>query len=406
MPRDNRFRHQNYPPQPVAKPQFKHAVAYDGRQRRDFDRLHADLGIRDIVVVHGTFMGDDPLGIVEILKSVSRSVPVLSQKIDQLAAEVQKRTRPLTNSVSEDIANYTPKFGDEFQKLTGDDVKVERLEPTWSSQNDHFARADLAVRLVCRLEDLRLAEDERVLLWGHSHAGNGFAILSNLLANHRQSVESFFGLVEANAVGTDRFGQHWKRARQILASGPSPHPLSRQIYIAAFGTPVRYGWDINGYRQLVHLQHHKKWDEKRPELTRPLFPPHTPHETVTAQHGDWVQAFAIAGTDVPTLPGRKMHDALAQILEAGLEEPRHGFDTRFLFPKKVRDTCARWKAGTRCHADGLSLLVDYAFTQRKTKLLLPIEQSVFGHGVATTIDFLPTHLGFIMDALIKEEFAP
>jgi hypothetical protein len=405
MPRDNRFRHQNYPTRPVTKPQFQHAVAYDGRKRRDFDRLHTDLGIRDIFIVHGTFMGDDPLGIVEILKSVSRSVPLLSRKINQLADEVKKRTRPLTNSVSEDIANYTPKFRDEFQKLIGDDVNVERMEPTWSSQNDHFARADLAVRLVCRLHEAQLADDERVLLWGHSHAGNGFAILSNLLANHRPSVESFFRLVEASAQGTDRFGEHWKTARQILASGPSPHPLAQQVYVAAFGTPVRYGWDTNGYRQLVHLQHHKQWDKNRPEITRPLFPPFSPHEAVTAKYGDWVQAFAIAGTDVPTLPGRNMHDALGRILEAGLANPRHGFDTRFVFPKKVRDACARWKAGTRCHTDGRSLLVDYAFTGRKTKLLLPIEQSVFGHGVATTIDFLPTHLGFIMDALIQEESA-
>lgn len=405
MPRDNRFRHQNYPTKPALKPEVKRAIAYDGRQRRDFDRLHTDLNIRDIVIVHGTFMGDDPFGIVEILKSVSRSVPLLSRKINQLADEVKKRTRPLTSSVSQDLANYTPEFRDSFQKLTGEEVQVERMEPTWSSQNDHFARADLAVRLVCHLHEMQLADDERVLLWGHSHAGNGFAILSNLLANHRQSIESFFRTVEANARGTDRYNKQWKTARQILASGPSPHPLARQVYIAAFGTPVRYGWDTSGYRQLVHLHHHQTWDQKRPAQTRPLFPPYAPHETVIAKYGDWVQAFAIAGTDVPTLPGRKMHDALGRVLEAGLDSPRHGFDTRFIFPKRVRNACARWKTGTRCHTDGRSLLVNYAKTGRKTKLMLPIEQSVFGHGVATTLDFLPTHLGLIMDALIREESA-
>lgn len=403
MPRDNRFRHQVYPTNPALQPAFSKVSAEVAKDRGDFHRLHSELGIREVLLVHGTFMGEDPFGISEMLRSVGRSVPLLAKGVGKLADTLEEKTRPFMNSVTGDVANYSEEFCGEFQKLVGDDPHVERMEPTWSSQNHHFARADLAVRLVCHLHDLQLAEGERVLLWGHSHAGNGFAILTNLLANHAESVKRFFLAVEQNAVDSDQLGEHWKRAQGLLASAPSPHPLARAVSVATFGTPVRYGWDTDGCQHLLHVLHHKRSDEKHPERTQPLFPPQLMTDIATARYGDWVQAFAIAGTDVPSLTKAKLHAAMGEILEAGLPVPRHGLDTKFIVPEKVRNACARWKLGTRCHADGRNLLLEYEPCGRKSRLLRPIEESVLGHGVATTIDWLPTHLGLVMDWLGREK---
>lgn len=135
-------------------------------------------------------------------------------------------------------------------------------------------------------------------------------------------------------------------------------------------------------------------------ITKPLFPPQLPTEVLSARWGDWVQAFAVAGTDVSSMPVRAINQYLAAVLEAGLPEPQHGLDTRFISPQQVRDTCVRWKTGTRCHRDGINLLVDYEPCGDVSMIGQPIELSLLGHGVATTIRWLPTHLKLVMDALL------
>ena len=402
MPADNRFRHQNYPTQPATPPVFPR-ISSSPPDGTSFQRLHEKCGVHHVILVHGTFMGEDPLGTTEMLRSVGQSVPLLAPGINRLAGALEEKTRPFLDSVTGDVANYSVGFRDAFQKLVGDDPEVERFEPGWSSQNHHFARADLAVRLLCRLHDLQASTDERILLWGHSHAGNGFAILSNLLANHRESVNAFFEAAQRNSSGSTQTGKHWHTAREILGATVGPHPHSRSLYIVTFGTPVRYGWDTDGYRQLVHIVHHIPTGQRSPERTAPLFPPQSITDVVTARHGDWVQAFAIAGTDVPTVTTSRLHLALGKILEAGLPEPDHGLDTRLILPRHVRNTCARWKSGTRCHTDGQNLLVQYIPSGRKSKLLRPIEESVLGHGVSTTITWLPSHLSLVMDSLERGE---
>ncbi len=239
MPQNNRFQHQNYPTQPTVAPEF-HKLTVGQGSGVDFSLLHTALGVREVVVVHGTFMGDDPFGVVEVLASVGDAIPPLKNAVHRLTEKVKAAIPPFTERVTGDVGNYTVEFRDEFQRLVGGDPPVQLLEPKWSGQNHHFARADLAVRLLCHLDDLQPTTTDRILLWGHSHAGNGFAILSNLLANDRTAVDRFF-----DAVG-ERQPDHWLRAKRILARAPAPHPWAQSILIATFGTPVRYGWDCAG----------------------------------------------------------------------------------------------------------------------------------------------------------------
>ena len=62
----------------------------------------------------------------------------------------------------------------------------------WSSENHHLGRADAAVRLIDEIAALELPRRKRILVWGHSHAGNVFALMSNLLAGDSESIERFF----------------------------------------------------------------------------------------------------------------------------------------------------------------------------------------------------------------------
>ncbi|WP_407813651.1 hypothetical protein, partial [Staphylococcus aureus] len=90
-------------------------------------------------------------------------------------------------------------------------------------------------------------------------------------------------------------------------------------------------------------------------------------------------------TDVSTPVTSAVNRRLATVLEAGLDDPAHELDTRFLASRRIRDACTRWKTGTRCHADGRNLLVDYEPCGRKTAAGTSIETSLLGHGVATTV---------------------
>ena len=391
MPQNNHFQHQNYPTQPAIAPKFRRLTVTDG-DGLDFSHLHSALSVREVVVVHGTFMGDDPFGVCEMMSSIADSVTPLRKPLEFACAKLKERTTPFTQKVTRDVGNYTPEFGTEFQKLVGDDPPVRLLQPTWTGQNHHFARADLAVRLLCRLNELQPEESERILLWGHSHAGNAFALLSNLLANDRATVAAFFETAEP------KLPPHWEQARSLLLAAPSPHPWAKSVLIAAFGTPVRYGWDTAGYGQLVHVLHHRNYQAEHPLITKPMFPPHSLPDTIKAKYGDWVQSFAIAGTDVSAPTSIGANKKLTALLEAGLEPPVHGFDTKLIVPERIRNACARWKTGTRCHADGLNLLVDYEPCGR-TSTAMPIEAALLGHGVATTVDWLPAHLAMVMDSL-------
>lgn len=393
MPAENRFLHQQYPSDPLNDPVLR-TLNVNEAAETDFSKLHTVLKIGRIQLVHGTFMGDDPFGIADTLKAVAESVPLLAGQLNRMAEALLEKTRPFTTSMTGDIGTYHEPYRKRFQELVGDDPQVELLSPTWSGQNHHLARADLAIRLFHQLLIRPLLPDQNLLLWGHSHAGNAFALLTNLLTNHKPSVAEFFDKAAQE-------GQtHWDDVRTHLEKSPSPHPLASRILIAAFATPVRYGWDTDGYARLVHITHHRPVDDAAPARTKPLFPPHLPGDVINARWGDWVQAFAVAGTDVSSMPTRAINQNLASMLEANLPDLEHGLDTRLIMPKRVRDTCVRWKSGTRCHSDGLNLLVDYEPSGDLSPIGRPLEQSLLGHGVATTVRWLPTHLKLVMDALM------
>ena len=167
----------------------------------------------------------------------------------------------------------------------------------WSSENHHIGRADGAVRLIDELASLKLHAGQRVLLWGHSHAGNVFALATNLLARDREAVERFFAAAEIYyRWPLLRLRRHSRvgAACDALSSGTSPLG-DVALDMVTFGTPIRYGWDADGYARLLHFIHHRP-AEGLPDYRAP-FPPRL-HDVVEGDDGDYIQQLGIAGTNI------------------------------------------------------------------------------------------------------------
>ena len=406
MPLRNRFRHQQY----IAWESPPMAVTVAGVRAEqvaavDVGETLRRLRVRHWLLVHGTFVGDDPFGLAAKLDEMTESVtPLLRPLVKRLAMESWGRVlRGINQRFGDKVMGETGSYRDDYlddarRLLKTDEIRVERFD--WSSGNDHFARAEAAVRLFNRLTELPIdSATDRLLLWGHSHAGIVFALLTNLLANDRESVNAFFAA--AGRIAVER--TDWKTAAERLAAAPSPHPLAKALCLVTFGTPVRYGWDRDGYARLLHVVQQRPVKGRAAWLAKPALPQML-DEVLGAKHGDWVQSFGIAGTDLRPVDRetRTIHLALRELLEANVGEPDVGqnalFDrlpeaARVRVQEKLKEfswLLGRLRCGPRVPSDGdAAWLLDYGAD----------ETEKFGHGVYTKRVWLPFHATRITDWL-------
>lgn len=349
------------------------------------------LHIRHALLVHGTFLGPDPLGLLALLEGFSQELPTAFRTAILAGTQLfGSQAHHVTDFLAGDIGNYSSEVCESFQQLTGSATSIERLHPSWSSENNHLARAQLALKLLLWLEDFTgngfTPTEDRILFWGHSHAGNGFALLSNLLGGDSDSRTAFF-----DRIG-DSLGSLGTTARKLLATAPTPHPMAQALHLVTFGTPVRYGWDTDGYRSLTHWIHHRPLNEEAPEKSPPAllvgtdsdpdFSSQGIRDILSARYGDWVQSFAIAGTDLPPTLHREENRNLGDLLERTLPEQT---------PEAIRDRIdivgRRWKTAPRLHTDGQNVLARFSPTQ--TTRFGPEHATILGHGVYTTVNWLP-----------------
>lgn len=307
----------------------------------------AKVNLAATYLVHGTYTGNDVLGLLTELRRFS---PWLSERI-------RRMTKGFIDVVAGETGNYTSQYAATFQKGltvgTGRTTAVRLFH--WSSQNNHIARADGAVRLICELarlaEDLPTADESsdpsRVMLWGHSHGGNVLAILTNLLAANQETRNQFFDATRTFfspwwSEETDR--PDWEQARQLL--NDAQHPLRRlALDIVTFGTPIRYGWDTAGYSKLLHFVNHRPTPQQ--PVHRTGFPLHLPR-FLKAKEGDYIHQLGIAGTNLipnPLAVRTLLADLrLKKVLEQGLQPEWR---------------LSRWMRGHRVPDEGTTLLVDY-----------------------------------------------
>jgi len=382
MPSTNRFRHQAYrserPTSPYhLVPQVFPAEPSSDEFREQLAATGAALSearVATVYCVHGTFSGNDLLGLTTEL---ARFSPSLSQALARLGKQT-------VDWIVGETGNYTPQFAAAMQE--GLNAGVGRTIPVrlfnWSSQNNHLGRADGAVRLVDELARLAVdlpdktfsdARPPRVLLWGHSHGGNVLALLTNLLGADRKARDEFFEA--ARSFYRPWLRRHtdmpvWPRVQQLLDD--TQHPL-RQLALdmVTFGTPVRYGWDTDGYANLLHFNHHRP----PPEAAEHLAPyPLVPWRILCAKDGDFVQQIGIAGTNfLPNPLAVRTLTAdwrLDQFLERDLAR-------EWLF--------TRLSHGVRVPDEGTTLLVDYQGIKGS------VHHHLAGHALYTRQKWLPFH---------------
>ncbi len=296
-------------------------------------------GVASIWLAHGTFAGHDAFGL---LGEAQRFFPSASDAM-------RKKLKALVDAVAGDTGNYTEHYAATMQQALARDgepeISVRRFH--WSSENHHLGRADGAVRLVDELTRQRRQPGQRVLLWGHSHAGNVFALVSHLLSGNREFINAFFQAARAyyhrpRWSGGDR--PPWIDMERQLAGARSPLTETPLDFVT-FGTPLRYGWSTARRGKLLHFVNHRVV-EGTPEYRAP-FPPRL-DDVLSGADGDYIHQFGIAGTNMA--PGIFAPRSLAADLRLG----------RLLQPGlRTRDLRRRLDCGMRVAEDGVTLLVKY-----------------------------------------------
>ncbi|MGI9429972.1 MAG: hypothetical protein ACR2NM_15025 [Bythopirellula sp.] len=354
--------------------EFSAALAASGES---FGRVN----VAAIYCVHGTFVGNDMLGL---FTELSRFAPSVSKSLSRCGKRV-------VDFVTGEAGNYTREFTStlesELSRGAGRTISVRLFN--WSSQNNHIARADGAIRLIDELARLAIdrdgAETERVQLWAHSHGGNVLALVSQLIGADQAVRDEFFESASCFYQSSLRQSVDmplWPRVRELLSD--AEHPLRRlALDMITFGTPIRYGWNAGGYAKLLHFIHHRPPPEGE-AYQAPI--PLKLLRACQAKDGDYVQQFGISGTNIVPCPLAVRtflaNRRLDQLLEP--EEEDEGIVARLRRAQRVSD-------------EGTTLLVDYSEVSRWP------HRHLAGHALYTRRKWLPFHCREIAQRLYCEE---
>ncbi len=136
----------------VAKPVADPANADVG----DVPQVLRQAGVEKVVLVHGTFAGNDMIGLT---REIARFSPTLAGHLKQIGKQ-------WFDDLVGELGNYTEKFVDCFSSL----INPPALEPIpvirfhWSGENHHLGRADGVMSLLDLLAEEHAAQ--RVLMSG------------------------------------------------------------------------------------------------------------------------------------------------------------------------------------------------------------------------------------------------
>jgi hypothetical protein len=368
MPPHNNFRHHTYsaelpscPPEIVSVPPLPADPEEVRRRMACAGCSYRAAGVRVIYLVHGTFTGTDALDLACTIGHLASSIGVWARR----------NQKALVDALFGDLGNFTSGYAAQLEAAlagaSGEVIPVRLFH--WSSQNHHVGRADAALRLLDELMSHDFAGG-RVLLCGHSHGGNVFALLTNLLGAEVELRRRFFDALRIyygpRGPGADllrRIESAFQEEKRPLADMP--------LDFVTLGTPVRYGWDSGGYARLLHFIYHRCRPECEPHVA--LFPFQL-DDILNTVGGDYVQQIGIAGTNFTPhlLAWRTWRSELR--LNALLQPEL-----------RSRDLASRLTVGMRIPSDGKSLLVDYAHGDAS------LARSIAGHAVYTRREFMLFH---------------
>ena len=403
MPSRNAFRHQRHCDDPPAAP-FRvltapRPPAVDSeefaRRLRDVGRVLRQAGVSSIILMHGTFVGDDYFDLALMVERVSPGFANWLRRVGKGQPDVMLG----------DGGNYTAKYAQRMAEGINEPgekpIDVRRF--LWSGGNSHLPRTMAGIRLIDEIatlpvpgpfmplldrrldtstsgdgsQDVGQAVPQRVLCFAHSHGANAMAVATNLLGGSGAQRRRLLDIVR-DVPGRSRGGawfEAWRRACARLDSDASASELlgGRKLDLVTLGIPIRYGWDSDGYDHLLHMVNHRPlpglppWRGKLPQSLNELF---------DGRYGDWVQQLGIAGTNFPLLALRWGRWQAERKLGALLQQGETSWQVR----RRIRN-------GQRVSDEGTTLLIDYGSPKRGRRV-----RHLFGHGMYTQTEWMPFHL--------------
>lgn len=140
-----------------------------------------------------------------------------------------------------------------------------------------------------------------------------------------------------------------------------------QLDVVTFGTPIRYGWDLDGCTTLTHFVNHRPSDGFPEFLTcRP--------DLRSFTSGDMIHQLGIAGSDLLPSPFAWNNWKTERRLRKFIQVDCRG-----------RDYWNNLSAGMRVAEDGFTWLVDYGNIDAE------LASQLFGHSVYTNSRWLSFH---------------
>lgn len=307
--------------------------------------------VRHVLLVHGTFAGDDPLGLFNWLEPLTGSTTITDL--------LKNQQKTLLDALAKGLGNYTPEYAEAFSKALDHDIACQRF--IWSSENYHLARLKGAVELTQKLADMitenKILESERILLQGHSHAGQLFALLTTFLENGAKAKQLYDIMDKSKQLG---------KIDELLSDLDKIKAVN--LDIVTFGTPVRYSWgEYEKYRLMAIVNH-------RPPGAQASIP-----GILSTEGGDYVQQWGAEGTDLPPSAETALNGQLDAILDKGRDISLLIDSLKLVDRKQPHDAHDK--------TVGKTFLVDYKDNASSLLERLDIPphcvKTLFGHGVYT-----------------------
>ena len=308
--------------------------------------------ITNIYLIHGTFMGDDPFDIFRLSENL---VPFVPKKIKKkVTSFLKRRLKNNRERLFNDLADFT----DEYTKLLDESLgsEIEITNYNWNSANHHLGRIKGALGLLdCLYEH---SNPNRVLLIGHSHAGQLFALLTQFLSP-KQNLFKTPELLDYLKEAGEEFKDFEKKIEKVR---------NLKFDIVTLGMPPRYSFYEGPNINILHLINHRRKDHLAGMLTGALF----------SKEGDYIQQWAIPGSDSisPILKENLINTKLDEILGTGLDMK--------IWRKNL-------KKRKRIPNQGYSYLINYGDSSKWPNFL----KTIFGHGVYTRKEHLLFHIYLI-----------
>jgi hypothetical protein len=366
VPLPKETRHVDFDPIAAHHPDSWRLDDQPANWRKEMSRLGERLdraGVVEVLFVHGTFVGDDPLSVGKFVEKLG------------FHRTAERVMRAGSNLILGDYSNFAPEYVRLFEQAihasTGNATARGLIACSsfiWSSANHHIARVRGAMWLAQRLASLDGgAQDKakrrraRVLLLGHSHAGQIFALLTQLLEGGEHA-DLLIEMAKACGEDTSRFAEVLTRVRAL------------ELDIVTLGMPSRYAWgNGNGYRAL-HVVNHRG-DKKAPRRLLGIL--HT-------SDGDYVQQLGVAGSDFPawTEQERNANRRLDAALGVGSD---------------IKEWFTNVRRGAALLPSGSTVFVDYRDDSRGA--IPNFMDTCFGHGIYTRKAAMLFTLKLVVDDL-------